>query len=191
VAIASYHDFTETFYSASAITKILESLREGGKADIAKMAIKTTKPSQVAEMDYAINKFSEAFKLPAIGLCMGPTGAISRVTNNFLSFSTHPLMPGASAPGQLVSTEVDIPNTLKLYSKPCVLLPRGQLVPTDFNFVPITKHRTMHSSGLFSEQLRVKSPIPNPRFPMTKPQTANSRSSACASTSATTLNPKP
>jgi len=89
------------------------------------MAIKTTKPSQVSEMDYAVNKFSDAYRLPAIGLCMGPSGAISRVTNNFLSFSTHPLMPGASAPGQLVSTEVNIPNFQSLYFKPCVLMPPG------------------------------------------------------------------
>lgn len=144
VAIASFHDFTETFYPAATITKTLELLREGGMSDMAKMAIKTPTPSQVhahplnnrilspakftyklkqrplskvSEMNFAISRFTEAHKMPAIGLCMGAAGAISRVTNDFLSFSTHPLMPGASAPGQLVSTEVKtVPRTALIHT---------------------------------------------------------------------------
>mmetsp|Transcript_6207 Transcript_6207/g.12024 ORF Transcript_6207/g.12024 Transcript_6207/m.12024 type:complete len:359 (+) Transcript_6207:3-1079(+) len=57
-------------------------------------------------MEYATTNFIAKYGMPAVGLCMGAAGKQSRVNNNFLTFSTHPLMPGAAAPGQLFSSEV-------------------------------------------------------------------------------------
>lgn len=92
--IASYHDFTDKFYSTAEISKIFKDLRNGGQSDIVKVhftregahlfcvpvmlrqcsyenywtkphslfillqvAIKTPKPSQLAEMEYAVQTF--------------------------------------------------------------------------------------------------------------------------------------
>ena len=110
--ITSYHDFTDTYYSAAMLDKVLKALHSGGLADVVKAAIKTSKPSQITEMDFAIMTFREANpNTAAVGLCMGAAGKLSRVSNKFLTFSTHPLLPGTAAPGQLAAEEI---RTLKI-----------------------------------------------------------------------------
>ena len=104
--IASYHDFSDRYYDASEISRILVSLRHSGHADVVKMAVRTSRPSQVTDMAYATSKYMDEFRQPAVGLCMGAEGRLSRVANPFLTFSTHPLLPGAAAPGQLTCEEV-------------------------------------------------------------------------------------
>jgi pentafunctional AROM polypeptide len=110
--ITSYHDFTDKCYTAEALSKVFKGLHCGGAADVVKIAIKTSKPSQITEMDYAILSFRDANpSTPAVGLCMGAAGKLSRVSNKFLTFSTHPLLPGKAAPGQLTAEEI---RTLKI-----------------------------------------------------------------------------
>jgi len=54
-------------------------------------------------MDFAIMTFRDANPgTAAVGLCMGAAGKLSRVSNKFLTFSTHPIMPGVAAPGQVM-----------------------------------------------------------------------------------------
>ena len=61
----------------------------------------------MTELDYSIMAFRDANpSTPAVGLCMGAAGKLSRVANKFLTFSTHPLMPGVAAPGQLCAEEI-------------------------------------------------------------------------------------
>ena len=98
--------------AAEALSKVFKALHCGGAADVVKVAIKTSKPSQITEMDYAILGFRNANpSTPAVGLCMGAAGKLSRVSNKFLTFSTHPLLPGTAAPGQLTAEEI---RTLKI-----------------------------------------------------------------------------
>lgn len=105
--ITSYHDFTDKYYTAADLAKVFSGLHCGGKADVVKVAIKTPKPSSITEMDFAIMTFREANpSTPAVGLCMGAAGKLSRVSNKFLTFSTHPLLPGKAAPGQLTAEEI-------------------------------------------------------------------------------------
>ena len=105
--ITSYHDFTDKYYPAEALGKIFAGLHCGGAADVVKVAIKTSKPSQLTEMDFAIMAFRNTNpSTAAVGLCMGAAGKLSRVSNKFLTFSTHPLMPGVAAPGQLCAEEI-------------------------------------------------------------------------------------
>ena len=122
--ILSYHDFTDKYYSAQQLGKVFVSLHCGGAADVVKVAIKTSKPSQMTEMEYAIMTFRAANPAtPAVGLCMGAAGKLSRVSNRFLTFSTHPLLPGTAAPGQLTAEEIHklkielglLPGTRKFY----------------------------------------------------------------------------
>ncbi|EKX49636.1 hypothetical protein GUITHDRAFT_67756, partial [Guillardia theta CCMP2712] len=104
--VASFHDFSERAYTAEELEKLFLRLRMQGGADVVKVAIRTTKATQVADMQHAINRFRARSSLPAVGLCMGEEGKLSRVLNKFLTFSTHPLLPGTAAPGQLVAEDI-------------------------------------------------------------------------------------
>eukprot|EP00961_Rhodomonas_salina_P013328 178879-Rhodomonas_salina.3 len=61
---------------------------------VAQVAIKTPKPSQLAEMEYAVQTFMAQYKTPAVGLCMGAAGKLSRVINR--AFSAPSQLPACS-----------------------------------------------------------------------------------------------
>jgi pentafunctional AROM polypeptide len=111
--VASFHDFDEArFYPADALLAVLESLRHDGLADVVKAAVRTARPEQVSAVAEAVARFRAAHAgdpgggAAAVGLCMGAEGRLSRVASPYLTFCTHPLLPGAAAPGQLPAAEV-------------------------------------------------------------------------------------
>jgi 3-dehydroquinate dehydratase-1 len=98
--IASYHDFAATPANAVLLEKFAQAARDG--ADVAKVAVMPSDPSDVLRLLDATWQAHRSLPIPLISMAMGPLGTLSRIAGAaFGSALTFAVGAASSAPGQL------------------------------------------------------------------------------------------
>jgi len=98
--IASQHAFNQPV-SEENLRKMFQSCYALGDVDIIKVVGFAKEIDDVYTLQKVAAEFRSTSKLPIIAILAGEKGKLSRALNKYLTPVTHPLLPNASAPGQL------------------------------------------------------------------------------------------
>jgi pentafunctional AROM polypeptide len=118
--IASFHNFKET-YSKHGIRHVARRCLYT-KADIVKLATMAQSEADNLKMFEIMQFVIKKYKTPIIGMCMGEAGKMSRIFGqqygSMMTMVTHPLLPGAAAPGQMtIQSILEVHNIMNSKSK--------------------------------------------------------------------------